>query len=547
MSRFRKYFACTLLRIVLGGLFLGCLGKAMAVEDRNSSVTDGAPKRGGTLRLALPTDVSSLDPALAFDTVSFPFLLLLYQGLVEYDDGVNLAPGLATDWNLSADRLTYTFHLRPGIRFSNGRELEAADFVFTLERTLDPKTAAPTESYFEGIAGAKDFRSGKISHVQGIQASRGDTLVIKLEAPDPTFLFILTLPGGLVVPREEVERWGSAFATHPVGTGPYLLTQWRRAYKMRFSRNPLFGRADRQYLDAIDVMVGGDLTLHLMMFERGELDIGDVTENPGIPVPDFLRIERNPRWHNLVERMEGAASDFLSLNVEMPPFDDLKVRQAMNYAVNKEKMIRLLHGTVMPANGILPVTMPGFNTNLTGYSYDPAKARQLLAESGHPKGFSFKFWYLAGPTPVPDAIQYDLAQVGIKAELIPLSFAQLLDSDERRNTVQCSLGAWSQDFPDPSDFLDVMFNGNRITDEGCQNTSFYNNPAVNKLLVQAADCPDRTRRLRLYQTAEQIIVTDAPYVPLDHPYYYALRQPWLHGVHLHPVLYFRFERMWLDR
>jgi len=184
---------------------------------------------------------------------------------------------------------------------------------------------------------------------------------------------------------------------------------------------------------------------------------------------------------------------------------------------------------------------------LTGYSYDPAKARQLLAESGHPKGFSFKFWYLAGPTPVPDAIQYDLAQVGIKAELIPLSFAQLLDSDERRNTVQCSLGAWSQDFPDPSDFLDVMFNGNRITDEGCQNTSFYNNPAVNKLLVQAADCPDRTRRLRLYQTAEQIIVTDAPYVPLDHPYYYALRQPWLHGVHLHPVLYFRFERMWLDR
>jgi len=220
MSRFRKYFACTLLRIVLGGLFLGCLGKAMAVEDRNSSVTDAAPKRGGTLRLALPTDVSSLDPALAFDTVSFPFLLLLYQGLVEYDDGVNLAPGLATDWNLSADRLTYTFHLRPGIRFSNGRELEAADFVFTLERTLDPKTAAPTESYFEGIAGAKDFRSGKISHVQGIQASRGDTLVIKLEAPDPTFLFILTLPGGLVVPRfRDPSSGNGALPAHPMAAG----------------------------------------------------------------------------------------------------------------------------------------------------------------------------------------------------------------------------------------------------------------------------------------------------------------------------------------
>jgi ABC-type transport system substrate-binding protein len=531
------------LRFLLAAIWL------LAVAAPAATPPDTAtPRRGGTLRLALPTDVSSLDPAKGFDTISFQFLLLLYQGLVEYDDGVKLLPGLATDWSLSADRLTYTFHLRPGVRFSNGRELEASDFVFSVERTLDPKTAAPTESYFEGIAGAKAFREGNAASVAGLRAPARYTLTIQLAAPDPTFLYVLTLPGALVVPREEVRRWGAAFATHPVGTGPYVLTQWRRAFHLSFARNPLFPRADRQYLDGIDVLIGGDTTLHLMMFERGELDIAEVDDNPGIPIPDYLRIARSPRWHNLLERMPVGASEFLSLNVEMPPFDDLKVRQAMNYAINKDKLIRLMHGMVMPAAGILPSTMPGFNPNLKGYAYDPAKARQLLAESGHPNGFSFKFWYLSpSPSPVPDAIEYDLKQVGINAELKPVTFASLLGSEERRHTVQCAAAAWSQDYPDPSDFLDVMFNGNRITDEGCQNTSFYNNPAVNQLLAEAAICPDPQHRLQLYQQAEQTIVTDAPYVPLDHQYAYALHQPWLHGVHLHPVLYFRFERMWLAK
>ena len=164
--------------------------------------------------------------------------MLLYQGLVEYGDGVNLVPCLAKDWTLSADQRTYTFHLRPGVRFSNGREVVASDFVFTLERNLDPKTAALTESFFEGIAGARDFQAGKTPHVRGLRAPRSDTLQIELEQPYPSFLYILTLPGALVVPREAVERSGSSFASHPVGTGPYMLTQWRRGVKMRFESHP---------------------------------------------------------------------------------------------------------------------------------------------------------------------------------------------------------------------------------------------------------------------------------------------------------------------
>jgi oligopeptide transport system substrate-binding protein len=539
MNDSMKWISCAVL--------LGAFGAAAGDLPPNPSAANAPiPKRCGTLRLALPTDVSSLDPALGFDTISLPFLLMLYQGLVEYDDGMNVVPSLAKDWNLSEDQRIYTFHLRPGARFSNGREVVASDFVFTLERILNPKTAALTESYFEEIAGAKDFRAGKAPNVRGLRAPSRDALVIELEQPDPSFLYILTLPGALVVPREAVERFGQSFASHPVGSGPYLLTQWRRGLKMRFERNPLFPRADRQYLDAIEVMVGGDSTLHLMMFERGELDIADITENPGIPVSDYIRIQRNPRWRNLIERIQAGVSEYLALNTEMEPFDNPKVRQAMCYAIDKDKVVRMLHGMVTPANGILPATMPGFNTNLAGYPFDPAKARQLLAASGHADGFSFKLWCLPVDTVTVSAMQYDLAQVGIKAQLNPVAFATLIDSMGRRKAVQCSLSAWSQDYPDPSDFLDVMFNGNRITDEGCQNISFYNSPRVNKLLAEAATCKDPERRLGIYQAAEQIIVDDAPYVCLYHPYVYALRQPWLHGVHLHPVLYFRFERMWMD-
>ncbi len=527
-------------------LLLLMIGQAATAPGPAASST-AQPKRGGTLRLALPADVSSLDPARGFDTISFQFLLLLYQGLVEYGDGTELVPALATDWHLSPDRRTYTFHLRPGARFSNGRAVVAADFVYSLERTLDPKIAAPTESYFEEIAGAPEFRAGKSPHVRGLRAPAAETLEIELAAPDPTFLFILTLPGALVVPPEAVAQFGANFTAHPVGSGPYMLTEWQRGTVMRFARNPLSPQTNRQYLDAIEVRVGGDRTLHLMMFERGELDIAEVDDFPGIPIPDFLRIEQNPRWHPLIERIPTGSANYLSMNTEMPPFDNLKVRQAVNYAINKEKLIRLLHGMAATAAGILPVTMPGFNTNLQSYPYDPAKARQLLAEAGYAGGLTVELWCEVDPSPIPASLQYDLKQVGINAQLNPVTFPTLLHSQEQRKTAQCCTSAWSQDYPDPGDFLDVMFNGNRITESGCQNTSFYNNPRVNELLAAAATCPEPAQRLHLYQQAEQIIVTDAPCVPLYQPYSYALHQPWVHGVTLHPVVYFRFERMWLDR
>ncbi len=506
------------------------------------------PTLGGTLRLALPTDVRSLDPAIAYEPESWPFLRLLYHGLLDYDEDLNLVPWQARDWNISPDGRTYTFHLLPGVRFSNGREVRAQDYCFTLERILNPKTKSPGDGFFRGILGAKEFQDGKAPHVRGLRSPEPDTLVIELSTPDLSFQYMMAMPFAFVVPQEVVELYQDDFAQHPTGTGPYILRDWRRGARLRFGRNPFYSGREISYLEAIEVMIGGDETLHLMMFERGELDIACITP-AGVPIPDFTRIMRNPVLRKGLEQMPHSATWYISLNTELPPLDNAKVRRAMNYATDKQRLIRLLNNRGIPARGVLPPPMPGFNPKLKGYDYDPAKARQLLAEAGYAQGFKTAIWHendLASSR-LAAAIKQDWSQVRVEVELRPAALAMYLEAVKRRTNAPCALGPWFQDYPDPSNFLDVLFHGGRIVDVNCNNRAFYNNAKVNRLLDEAASCGDVERRLDLYQQAEVIIVEEAPWVFLFHPFLYKLSQPWLRGPKLHPIWPSRFERMWIEK
>ena len=506
------------------------------------------PTLGGTLRLALPTDVRSLDPAIAYEPESWPFLRLLYHGLLDYDEDLNLVPWQARDWNISPDGRTYTFHLLPGVRFSNGREVRAQDYCFTLERILNPKTKSPGDGFFRGILGAKEFQDGKAPHVRGLRSPEPDTLVIELSTPDLSFQYMMAMPFAFVVPQEVVELYQDDFAQHPTGTGPYILRDWRRGARLRFGRNPFYSGREISYLEAIEVMIGGDETLHLMMFERGELDIACITP-AGVPIPDFTRIMRNPVLRKGLEQMPHSATWYISLNTELPPLDNANVRRAMNYATDKQRLIRLLNNRGIPAHGVLPPPMPGFNTKLKGYDYDPTKARQLLAEAGYAQGFKTAIWHendLASSR-LAAAIKQDWSQVGVEVELRPAALAMYLEAVKRRTNAPCALGPWFQDYPDPSNFLNVLFHGGRIVDVNCNNRAFYNNAKVNKLLDEAASSGDIERRLELYRQAEVIIVEEAPWVFLFHPFLYKLSQPWLRGPKLHPIWPSRFERMWIEK
>ena len=283
--------------LFLGALAVGCQPGVSAPPPTTGWVP-------GTLRIGQRSDFRSLDPAVANDSDLVPVVRMLYQPLLDYDDGVNLVPLVAEKMpTLSADGKTYTFQLKKGVRFSNGREVTADDFLYSWTRLLDPKTKSAGASYIvDKIAGAHDFADGKADKVEGLRALDRYTLEVQLAKPDLTFLYVAAMTFLAPVPREEVEKYPEAdrneeFAVHPVGNGPFVLKEWRRGLRMRLERDPHYwGKPPA--LDAINVTFGLDDLNQQMMFERGELDLEET-----IPAPDYVRLRKDPAWQPYFVRL----------------------------------------------------------------------------------------------------------------------------------------------------------------------------------------------------------------------------------------------------
>ena len=500
------------------------------------------------LRIAVPSDPRSLDPAIAYDVVTWPLVRTLFHGLVDYDDDLNLVPWHARSWSISEDGRTITFKLRQDIRFSNGRPVTSEDFAYSFERILNPATRSPGQGFYRNIVGARAFQNGSADRVSGLRTPDLETLEIELVHPDLPFLYCIAMPFAYAVPREEVERHGDKFGRYPVGAGPFTLARWQRGTRMRLEKSPSYYRADDVRLEAIELMVGGDETLHMMMFERGELDIASVTST-GIPDADFIRVMKDPVLSKRVAHQPLNAIQYLSMNTELPPFDNVNVRRAVNHAIDRKRIVSLISDRGILARGVLPPGMPGFNETLEGYDYAPEKARELLRAAGYPDGFTTELMVTAQSgidTKIGQAVQQDLAAVGINVEIRPVTGPTRIEATGRRGTVPFSTFGWYQDYPDPSNFLDVLLNGDRITEVHSTNVAFYDNERVNALLNEASSSTDQARRLALYQEAERLIVDDAPWVFLYYPQMYLLRQPWLKGLKLNPVWPIRYEMMWIE-
>ena len=500
------------------------------------------PRRGGTLRLARPADPQSIDPAICYDGESLLLTRLIFQGLVDFDRQSKIVPKQAIDWNISADRKTYTFHLRSGVRFANGREVEASDYVYSLQRLIGPGTESPGESFFNGIAGARDFHDNKTNSVSGLRAPEKHTLEIELSEPDFAFEFKLAMTFACVVPREAIEKQGSGFWLHAFGTGPYRLMKWTRGVRMELVRSAEVNQSDEAYFDGVDVMIGGDRALHSMMLDQGELDIVYLAQ-----IPDIVRLTRNLLLKDVVHPIDQASTDFLYLNTELPPFDNLQVRQAMNHAIDKQRLVRFTAHTAVAAGSILPPVMLGFNPEQRGLEFDPAKSKQLLRDAGFPDGLSFDLWYSDNDPRwerIVVAIESDLRAVGITAKLKRLTLPALLTAMQTRKTVPCGYLGWSQDYPDPSNFLDVLFNGTHLQNFGGNNFAYYRNPEIDRLLAEADRIAVPSERYRRYQRIENLILQDAPVVPLLYPALPVLISPRIGGFEAHPVWGMQLERWW---
>jgi len=497
--------------------------------------------RGGTLRLWYPTDWRSLDPAIAFDTDSVVLTKLLFRGLLDYDSQARIVPDQARKWSVTSDGRTYSFELHPDARFSHGRVVEAEDYVFALERILDPKTGSPGQTYYLEIEGARDFAEGRATRVRGLEAADRFTLRITLEKPSYTFRYVMAMSFASALPRELVRKHGADFQYHMAGSGPYRVTAWKRGVGWRLERNAHYFGSDG-YVDAFDLMIGGDQALAAMMVERGDRDWANGGAVCGV---SFLR---DPARRHLVERVRSVSIQYFFLNTELKPFQDPRVRRAMNYAIDRERLVKLAAGFGMVATGIVPSSMPWTNSTLPSYPLDRAAAKRLLEEAGYADGFETEIYYIQ--TRVPDvkaaqSIQGDLAQVGIKVALKPLSQPAFEVKARTRREVASGVWGWVQDYPDPSNFLDVLLSGKRITDRDCNNLSFYGNRQVDDLLLKAEATLEGGERQSLYQQAERLMMLDAPWVPLMEEQYAILKNPRVRGSPWHPVWLWRFEKVWL--
>ncbi len=500
------------------------------------------PRRGGILRLGVKSDWRSLDPAIAFDADSIPLQKLLFRGLLNYGPGIELVPDQASEWSVSEDGRTYRFRLRPGVRFSHGREVEAEDYVFSLERILDPKTRSPGQMYFLDIVGARDFNEGRLPHVTGLRAPDRQTFEIELAHPSFTFAHILAMNFADVVPREWVRQYGADFQYHLVGSGPYRVKEWRRDVRWNFERNPYYS-GPGGWVDGVEITVGLNGSVSAMMIERGELDRSNADSVSAV------RFQRDPRLRTWVHHVQPANTGYLFLNTEVAPFNDLRVREAVSLALDKSRLIRLTGRQCVIGDGIVPSSMPWTNPALPPPVYDPDRARRLLQDAGYPEGFKTALWYIDSRSVdqfMAAGIQQDLKAVGIEIELHGVSYSAFEVKVRTRGQVPCGLWSWVQDFPDPSTFLDTLLNGERITPEDCNNVSFYNNPEFNRRVNEASRISNPARRIQLFQEAEALAVRDCPWVPLYHEQYPVLSHPRLRGDVPHPVWLWRYENMWLD-
>ncbi|MHC2485196.1 ABC-type transport system substrate-binding protein [Rhizobium leguminosarum] len=345
-------------------------------------MAEETPKQGGAIVVTYKDDITTLDPAIGYDWVNWSMIKSLYSRLMDYAPGTpNPVPSLAESFTVSPDGLTYTFKLHKGVKFSNGREVVASDVKYSIERAVDPKTQGPGAGFFGAIKGFEDETGGKTTTLAGIETPDDSTVIFNLSRPDATFLHVLAINFASVVPKEAVEAAAGDFGKKPVGSGTFILKDWTIGQQLVFERNKDYFVKGVPYIDSFKVEVGQEPLVALLRLQKGEVDIaGD-----GIPPAKFLEIKNSADGAQMIVDGEQLHTGYITLNTKVEPFDNVKVRQALNMAINKERITRILNGRATPANQPLPPLMPGYDKSFTGYAYDVAKAKALLAEAGYPR------------------------------------------------------------------------------------------------------------------------------------------------------------------
>ncbi len=483
---------------------------AAAAEEETS------PEERGSLSttkfVQLFVDPPTLDPHLTTDATSARIIVEVFGGLVTIDPNLDIVPDLAESWDISADGRVYTFHLRPDAVFHDGKPVTAHDVIWSLERVTNPLTESPVvDQYLGDIVGVEEKVAGDAPTISGVRFIDEHSVEITIDESKSYFLAKLTYPTGFVLDKDNVEANPRNWFREPNGTGPFRLTEYRVGETLKLGRNESYHLGAPKLEEVEFILSGGT---QLLMYENDEIHIAGV----GLADLDRLNDPDNELYPELRTAPPNFSVSYIGLNVNEPPLDDVKVRQALNFAIDKQEIASIVLGDLVePADGILPPNFPGYYEGVSGYEFDPVRAKQLLADSKYggdlenipPITITTAGSFGANVTlDMEVVLQMWERNLGVTAEFQQTEFATFL-KDLHKGRFQMFQIGWIADYPDPENFLDILFHS-----ESSNNHTHYSNPEVDALLMKARVETDETARYALYNQAEQQILDDAPWVPL---------------------------------
>ena len=516
---------------------------AAATETDVEPLDDGGESFGGEFR-RMWDDPPTLDPHLSSDTTSSAIVVELYSGLLTLNTDLQLELEIAESMEVDDTSTVYTFYLRPDARFHDGKPITAHDFKWSIERAAHPDTGSTVaETYLNDIVGAKDVFEGNTTDMAGVKAIDDRTLQITIDEPKAYFLAKLTYPTAFVLDRENVEGGGRQWTDTPNGTGPFRLAEYRIGERLVLERNDNYYK-EKAKVDRVVFNLAGGQTM--AMYENDEIDF------TGVGLFDIDRIldPQEPLHDELIIAQPEFTVSYIGFNTTMPPFDDRKFRQALNHAIDKRLIAsEIFSDLAVPAYGILPPGFPGYNPDLEGLEHDPELAKQLLSESKYadPETRPRIVMTIPGTGGSPSvSLEAVLGMwedtLGVQVEIQQIEWATYLkDLDARRFQSYSGLG-WAADYPDPQDFIDILFYSDSETNHGA-----YSNPDVDRLVEEARSEPDPARRVELYQEAEKIIVEDAAWVPMWFSgERYVLVKPHIKDYRMTPMIVPKLSHIYVD-
>ena len=516
-----KIWSFLLLMFVALTVVLAACSSDNSSGDSSEDLTDGDTKKEndeGTkddaeekiLVFGRGGDSVTLDPAGATDGESFKVTQNVLETLLNFgEQDTTINEGLATNWEPTEDGLSYTFTLREGVKFHDGTDFNAEAVVKNFERWANG--SEDIFPYYKSMFGG--FAGDESRVIDSVTAEGDYTVIFKLTRAQAPFLKNIAMSPFAIASPTAFEAAGDKFGDSPVGTGPFKFVEWKRNDSITIEKNEEYWNPEEPKLDKVIFRSIPENSARLNSLLIGEIDLAD-----GVNPSDGTTVEAESALQ-LFERPSMNVG-YLGLTSTRPPFDNQKVRQAVNHAIDKQTIVdAFFEGRAEVAKNPMPPSISGYNDDIPGYEYDPEKAKQLLAEAGFADGFEMELWAMPVPRPympdgakVAEAIQKNLADVGITANIVSYEWATYLEKTENGEADAFLLG-WTGDNGDADNFIYVLLDEDNI---GSNNYSYYKNDESHKLLLEAQTEVDEDKRNELYKQAQQIIFEQAPWVPLAH-------------------------------